>query len=426
MNIKFYKHQVDTLKATEKHDRVAYYLDMGLGKTFVGAERLYRYWNKYNFVICQKSKIDDWVEHLRTYYPDYDVRRWRLDYEEIPDHRTIWVMSYDLTWRRPYMAKVPDITLLLDESSYIKNPNSKRSRFICRSLKPKNVILLSGTPCGGKYEELLSQCNLLGWNITKREFWHRYINFIEIDTGSFKIPKVIGYKNVDELKSKMREYGAVFMKTQDVMELPEQRDIIERVKKPNKYNEMFKNDYVTLTDGTELVGDTTLTKMLYLRQICSQYNPHKADKLEDILAGCNEPVVIFYNFNEELEIIKKITKKLKRHFSQINGTKKDLEAYNKFTDTIVACQYQAAAMGHNLQRSYRIIYFSLCCSSELFEQSKKRIHRIGQKNTCCYHYLITKNSIEERIFETLKQRKDYTDELFKEEGYPEHIWKGGK
>ena len=52
---------------------------------------------------------------------------------------------------------------------------------------------------------------------------------------------------------------------------------------------------------------------------------------------------------------------------------------------------------------------------ELFEQSKKRIHRIGQKNTCMYYYLITENSIEEKIFETLKQRRDYTDELFKKE-----------
>lgn len=39
----------------------------------------------------------------------------------------------------------------------------------------------------------------------------------------------------------------------------------------------------------------------------------------------------------------------------------------------------------------------------------------GQKNNCMYYYLITENSIEEKIFETLKQRKDYTDELFKKE-----------
>jgi len=39
----------------------------------------------------------------------------------------------------------------------------------------------------------------------------------------------------------------------------------------------------------------------------------------------------------------------------------------------------------------------------------------GQKSNCMYYYLITENSIEEKIFETLKQRKNYTDELFRKD-----------
>ena len=73
----------------------------------------------------------------------------------------------------------------------------------------------------------------------------------------------------------------------------------------------------------------------------------------------------------------------------------------------------------NLQKSNKIIYFSLPLSSELFEQSKKRTHRIGQKRTCFYYYLITQKSIEQRIFKVLKQRKDYTERLFMEE-YNDH------
>ena len=53
--------------------------------------------------------------------------------------------------------------------------------------------------------------------------------------------------------------------------------------------------------------------------------------------------------------------------------------------------------------------------SELFEQSKKRTHRIGQERTCMYYYLIVKDSIEENIMKALKERKDYTDALFEEE-----------
>ena len=71
-------------------------------------------------------------------------------------------------------------------------------------------------------------------------------------------------------------------------------------------------------------------------------------------------------------------------------------------------------MGLNLQKANRIIYFTLTEKSELFEQSKKRIHRIGQTRPCFYYLLLCEGSIEEHILKTLDMRRDYTDELFKE------------
>ena len=47
--------------------------DMGLGKTFVGAEKMYLLNNNVNLIVCQKSKIEDWVDHIRTFYPEYWV-----------------------------------------------------------------------------------------------------------------------------------------------------------------------------------------------------------------------------------------------------------------------------------------------------------------------------------------------------------------
>ncbi|MGL5641387.1 MAG: hypothetical protein ACRDDM_03910, partial [Paraclostridium sp.] len=82
---------------------------------------------------------------------------------------------------------------------------------------------------------------------------------------------------------------------------------------------------------------------------------------------------------------------------------------------VTLVQYQAGAMGLNLQLSNKIIYFTLPLSSELFEQSKKRTHRIGQDRTCMYYYLIVENSIDEQIFKVLEERKDYTDKLFEME-----------
>ena len=408
--MKLYKHQEDALEQTKDFNRVAYYLDMGLGKTFVGSEKLKKLNTNINLIVCQKSKLSDWCEHMKMYYKDYTTIIYSKPVEIPP--KSIVIINYDLVWRRPELLELRDFTLMLDESSCIKNASSKRTKFILK-LRPENVILLSGTPVGGKYEELLTQCKLLGWKITKKAFWAQYVNFIEINMGNFKIPKVIGYKNVDELKEKLREYGAIFQKTEDVFDLPEQLENTVHVDNTMNYKK-FKKDRVITIDDKELLGDTSLTKMLYLRQLASQYNSNKLSALKDILESTEDRVIIFYNFTAELDQMKKVCKELKKPISIMNGKTKDLKNYESKENSITLVQYQAGAMGLNLQKSNKIIYYSLPLASELFEQSKKRTHRIGQTRTCFYYYLITKNSLEEEILNTLKLRKDYTDQLFKE------------
>lgn len=410
--IKLYKHQEDALKATTGKNRVAYYLDMGLGKTFVGSEKMKQLNAPYNMVVCQKSKIDDWCNHFKEFYPNLKVIKYSKP-REIPPNSVI-VINYDLVWRRTELQKLNNFTLMLDECTYIKNPTSKRTKFICRKLNFTNIILLSGTPCAGKYEELLTQCHLLGWNITKTSFWNTYVKYKNIDMGGFKIPLVLGYKNVDRLKRKLRELGAVFMKTDDVIELPSQTFIIEKVKSTKDYKTFLRDRLLSIGEK-ELVGDTTLTYLLYLRQLSTLYNKNKYDRLKDVLEGTEDRVIIFYNFTQEMENIKDICDKLKKPVSIINGNQKDLSAYNESMNSVTLVQYQAGAMGLNLQKSNKIIYFSLTQSSDLFEQSKKRTHRIGQDKKCMYWVLIAENTIDENIYKSLLKRENYTNKLFEED-----------
>lgn len=408
--ITLYPHQKEVLEETKNYNKVAYYLDMGLGKTFLGSEKMKELNTNHNLVICQKSKISDWYEHFKTYY-DYNIIVYNKPVE-IPNNSVV-IINYDLVWRRPELVELENFTLMLDESSMVKNDRAKRTKFILKKLKPKNVILLSGTPTGGKYEELWSQCRLLGWNISKTTYWNHYIKTITQDIGGFPLKIVVGYKNVDRLKRKLRDHGAIFMKTEEVFDLPEQIHNEVKIKNTKEYTK-FKKDRIIKIEDQELVGDTTLTKMLYERQLAGQYNKHKLLALEDLLESTEDRVVIFYNFNEEYRQIKELCKKLNKPVSTINGSIKDLKDFKDKSNTITLVQYQAGAMGHNLQLANKQIYYTLPLSSELFEQSKKRIHRIGQDRSCFYWYLIIEKSIEEKIFETLKLRKDFTDKLFEE------------
>ena len=372
-----------------------------------------------NLVICQKSKIDDWVKHFREHYslPVYDLsEKNELDrFLEMIEliHGFVGVINYDLIFRRPELMKLHFDTVMLDESSIIQNRTSKRSKAIL-NLKTENVILLSGTPTGGKYERLWSQLHLLGWNISEDLFFKQYVIFHYDDNNGFPLRIIDGYKNVDRLKLKLREHGAHFLKTEDVFDLPDQIHQTVRIPTTTHYRK-FKKSRIVTVEGVELVGDTTLTKMLYERQLCGSYNPEKLNAFRDLLESTEDRLIVFYNFNDERKKITELCEELGRPVSIVAGDMKNLRAYEEHEDSVTLIQYQAGSMGLNLQKANKIVYFTPPLSSELFEQSKKRTHRIGQDRTCFYYYLTCGGSIEEKIYRTLEMRKDYTDKLFEEE-----------
>lgn len=445
-NIQLFKHQQAALDDTSKFNKVAYYLDMGLGKTFVGSEKLKLLGSNVNLVICQKSKVNDWLEHFKTYYtqhekdfccedlifnltdkkqleqfisearaatePCFIEDEWTgqsYQQENLYPYLIVGIINYELTFRRKELLQLENFSLMLDESSMIQNMTAKRSKFVLK-LKADNLVLLSGTPTAGKYENLWSQLHLLGWNISKELYWKQYIEteWVEEDGGFFR-KDVVGYKNVDRLKLKLREHGAIFMKSEEVVELPEQVFNKVMIGTTKEYRKFMKSRIITV-QGKEMIGDTALTKRLYARMLCGHYNQNKLEAFRDLVDSTDDRLIVFYNFNDELAALMKLVED--KPISIVNGETKDLTAYETQDDSITFVQYQAGAMGLNFQKANKVIYFTLPQSSELFEQSKKRVHRIGQNRRCFYYFMMCIDSVEENILSTLEMRKDYTDFLF--------------
>lgn len=383
---------------------------MGLGKTYIGSEKANQYPNKI-LIVCQKSKIGDWISHYKSNYnyTVFDLTK-NLDEYISTIGKCVGVINYDLAWRRKQLLQLTDFTLMLDESSLITNPKAERSKFILK-LSPKNVILLSGTPTAGRYEKLWSQLKLLGWNIDEESYFKSYVDYRWVDRDGFWDKEILGYKNVDHLKRKLSRFGAIFKKTEEVIDLPAQVEQMIYIEPSPEYKHFKKHHYIVM-DDKELIGDHSLTRILYERELCGQYSEDKLKAFQDLVESTEDRLIVFYNFTEELNRL--IDQK--RPVSVVNGATKDLSAYEKYDNSITFVQYQAGAYGLNLQKANKVIYYSLPLgigSCDLWEQSKKRIHRIGQNKPCFYYYLLVKDSIETWNLELLKTGKELTDELFK-------------
>lgn len=416
MSIKLYEHQKEVLQQTKDFNKVAYYLDMGLGKTYCGSCKAVSF-KVPILIVCPKSLVPQWLDHFESTHPEwvrYDLtKKKQLENFIIDDNNLrIGVINYESAWRRPELQKVKGLTLMLDESQAIANNTSKQTKGILK-LHHDNVILLSGTPASNaRYDKLYTQLKLLGLNMNKRSYEDRYCNFFEMENAGIKfrvLSKTNPYKNVDELKEVMKKFGCIFMKTEDVLELPAQRFIDVHIGKSKYYKTFEKDGYVDCGE-VEYISNGPAQDMLYLRQLCNSEN--KIGMLKTLVESTNDRIIIFYNFDIELKLLQQFIRKLKRPLSFINGHKKDLSCYNKFDDSVTLVQYQSGSSGVNLQKANKIIYYSPPIKSDFYEQSKKRIHRIGQDSKCTYWKLVTTNSIEQKIYNTLDLKKDYTERLF--------------
>lgn len=413
--MELFGYQKDALERVEGKKRCAFYHDMGLGKTFTGAEKLMSDDSPKALVVCQKSKVRDWLDHFIANYPEvetYDLTSKTTSFLDTRMRKVVGVINYDLIWRRKWLFDLDDFSLMFDESSLLQNPTSKRTKAAMKLAKAANaLVLLSGTPVDGKYERLWTQLNMLGWQITSKLFWRQYVESETTMCEGFPVTKVLGYKNEARLVRKMRQLGCDFLKTEDVIELPKQRFIRVAVPATASYKTFAKDNIVT-TCGREFVGDTTFGAMMSARLLAAAYSPYKAEAFGDLIDSTSKRVVVFYNFDAELEVLECALQKRARAYGVLNGKSHDLSEFFDNDDGVALVQYQSGAMGVNLQQSDTCIYFSPPLASSLFEQSKKRTHRIGQRNTCMYYSLVSTGTIECQIYKTLGLRKDYTDKLF--------------
>jgi SNF2 family DNA or RNA helicase len=420
---------------------VAILADMGTGKTVItiaAAGALYEAGKvKRLLVICPKSIVGVWeAEFLKFADYEYAVAVLEGGMGKKADtlrHMTggglqVAVVNYESAWRlEAELTKWQPDMIVCDESSKIKNPQAKQAKAIHNLGKAAQYkAILTGTPITNSPLDFFSQYKFVDSGIFGASFYSFRARYAIL--GGYGNKQIIGYKHMAELVEKAHSI-AYRIRIEDAVELPDKIDEVRSIELEKNakriYDGIDADSYAELMQG-EVTTRNVLTRLLRLSQctggyirddsggIVQEVSCAKLDALEDVLDECAEAgkkVVVFARFIPEITTIEKLLKKRKTQYAVIHGgVTERAEQVRRFQEEadvrVFVGQLQTTGMGLTLTAASVAVFYSLDFSYANYEQSRARIHRIGQTQKCLYIHLVAKGTVDELIMNALKHKGD--------------------
>lgn len=398
------------------HDSNALFTDVGTGKSIMSIALMESKPIETILIVCPKSKIYEWVE---------DYKRWGnktlipLDKgtkrnQKLIDSADGYVVNFESVFRLDFPI---DNTwgIIVDESHRIKNRKAKVTKYMMKlgEFTPYKIIA-TGTPQSQGYIDYWSQMHFIDkWDIGITKFHNEFCKMGYLYLGKQKLPQIVGYKNTETLESMVND-NATFHR-RDKGDLVPTENIVD-IKPIPRYDRFFK-DKVLKIKNEYILGDTMGAYRMGLRQLASgfirehDFENNKAQWVKDFLDGYNDRVVIFYNFNRELEHLKVILGD--RPYSEYNGSKKDLTNYHEHENAVALVNFGSGSTGINdFVNSEVAIFYSPTEDVITFKQAMGRLDRIGQERKPLFYFLKSSKTVEDKIYESIMSGKDFDDNLW--------------
>jgi SNF2 family DNA or RNA helicase len=344
------------------------------------------------------------------------------------EFQQVVVVNYESAWRleKEILSWKPDI-VICDEGHKIKNHNANAAKAMHRiGAAAKYRLLLTGTVITNKALDVFSQYKFLNPVVFGNSFYSFRNRYFDM-TGYGNHTPVMKKKMEAELMAKIHSIAYRATKA-ECLDLPETTDIIRTVElEPSAaklYRCLVKDSYAEL-GGAEITATNILTKLLRLSQLTGGFLEEKSvgkaklDALADIIETAqesNQKLVIIARFTAEIAAIKKLLEKQNIKFSVVDGsTKNRTEEVKQFQEnnavTVFIGQIATAGMGITLTAASTLVFYSYDYNYANFEQSKARIHRVGQTQNCSYIYLVAKNTVDAKILKALRNKADIAKTL---------------
>ena len=306
--------------------------------------------------------------------------------------------------------------IVYDELTKLKNPSGARFKALNKVIDKINIRWgLTGSFTSNGLEDVFGQCKIVDQSLlgrSKGAFQQQYFILINKEYGDWA-PRPGSLAQVME-----RIKPATYL-----LEPGEYKDTLPPLHTVELRCDMDMTDYNTLKKefvlefpDARVVAVNAAVVTQKLQQMASGFlytdtgprwsSSHKFDRLEDLLAENQRAnTIVVYQYKEELA-------ELKRRFprAQTLDDTNVIERWNAGQVELLLVHPKSAGHGLNLQHGgHHIVFLSLPWSLELYEQTIGRLHRSGQKNAVWCYIMLTHDTIDEKIWGALHDKRTLSD-----------------
>ena len=260
----------------------------------------------------------------------------------------------------------------------------------------------TGTP-GDTWLKFYPYFTACGMVKNKTSFLKQYAN-VQTYKG---YPEIVEWRNEDELRDMWNAMSYSPDVSKVMAELPSETHNIVTFKKPTSYNKILHSR--TNEDGEFL--DTAGALCAELRRQC--FTKDKQDWIKDFAQDLESGCVFFYNFTKTGDMLEEIVQKAIPKGAKvwrIDGKHHEIPTSETIgPNDMVLCQWQSGSEALNLQFLHYWVSVEACYSYSTSIQARGRIRRLGQKFPQTYWYLKTEGTIEDAVYEALKNKSEFSE-----------------
>lgn len=408
--------------------------------------------NKYNWADEVKihSREDSWILGTRfTKRPpikmiEGSTKDKMEDLNNIP-HQFFWITNIETlrggsfkekqgkrtVIRFPIAEKIQELCdkgiigmIAFDEAHKAKNPDSQQGKALlsidCKGPK----IPMSGTFVLNNPLDLYLP---LKWSGFETHSFYAYKQHY-CTMGGFGGKEIVGYKNLDELRSMVSKVMLRRVKG-DVLDLPPKVHTIEWVDAYPEQKSLYKDVRDQVRDNIDKVKvhPDPLSEMLRLRQVTGYpgilsstvTKSAKMDRMEELVedeVSVGGKAIIFSNWSEMTNVIRhKLKKYNPAYITGEVGSVQRMEEKDRFQNDpnckVMIGTIGALGTGFTLTAAQLVIFVDEPWNRGIKDQAEDRAHRIGTRGTVRIVTILTRDTVDEGVYNLVQKKGKMADLL---------------